>query len=353
MNVQINQLVRSLLQKDDIGQCSLQELQQFAEKNPYFGAAQLLLTKKMQTEAPAQYDEQLQKTFLFFNNPLWVEQVLNGTGKASITPAEKKPEPVPVLVSPEQMDVMETIPEELTREEEVNPEPVLQTETIAAITEPSAMLEEAVAKTEESPAEPPLLQAEPFMALEEAVVKTEALPLEVTKLETEPVAVTTEPVALVEEPLKMEEPPLEIPTLNTDQPVTENEPVKDELLFEPYHTVDYFASQGIRFKEEERPTDKFGKQLKSFTDWLKSMKRLPVSEIVKKVETAAPVNAEKKVEQLAEHSLAEGEVVTEAMAEVWEKQGNTDKAIGVYRKLSLLDPSKSPYFAAKISALNK
>jgi hypothetical protein len=45
--------------------------------------------------------------------------------------------------------------------------------------------------------------------------------------------------------------------------------------------------------------------------------------------------------------------VTEAMAEVWEKQGNTIKALELYEKLSLLDPSKSSYFAAKIEHLKQ
>lgn len=289
MNVQINQLVRSLLQKDDIGQCSLEELQQFAEKNPYFGAAQLLLTKKMQTEAPAQYDEQLQKTFLFFNNPLWVEQVLNGTGKAKITAASQKKEPVPAIV-----------PEEISIVTQPEPEPVAVETTIE-------------------------------------------------KVVTQP-----EPEAIIEEPVeKQEEAGLENPALAMEIINPATVPVKDELLFEPYHTVDYFASQGIKFKEEEKPKDKFGQQLKSFTDWLKSMKKLPVSEIAKTVSDTNPAQAEKKVEQMAEHSLAEREVVTEAMAEVWEKQGNAARAIEIYQKLSLLDPSKSTYFAAKIAALNK
>lgn len=94
------------------------------------------------------------------------------------------------------------------------------------------------------------------------------------------------------------------------------DPATAELTFEPFHTVDYFASQGIKFKEEEKPVDKFGQQLKSFTDWLKAMKRLPVTEITKTVEASS----EKKVAQLAEHSITEREVVTETMAEVWEKQ---------------------------------
>jgi hypothetical protein len=122
----------------------------------------------------------------------------------------------------------------------------------------------------------------------------------------------------------------------------------NELLFEPYYTVDYFASQGIQYKPEEAPSDKFGQQLKSFTDWLKVMKRLPLTELGKSVDP----KEERKVEQNAGQSLTSEEVVTEAMAEVWIKQGNTTKAKEVYHKLSLLEPSKSAYFASKISELN-
>lgn len=262
MNAQINQLVRSLLQKDSIEQCSVQELQQYAERHPYFGAAQLLLTKKLKTENAEQYNEQLQKTLLYFHNPLWVEQLLDDTGTATI----KKPE--------------ETV-----------------AETIVI---------------------PPVVK-EPGPAIAE-----------------EPAIVT----------MGVEEPVVELPTIKIEKIDLSK---KDDLLFEPYHTVDYFASQGIKFKEEEKPKDKFGQQLKSFTDWLKAMKRLPVAEMTTVVES----RSEQKVEQLAETSLKEREVLTETMAEVWEKQGNAEKAIEIYAKLSLLEPSKSTYFAAKIEELKK
>jgi hypothetical protein len=90
MNPQINQLVKSIFQKENLEQCSLQELQRYAERHPYFGAAQLLLTKKMQVEHNDNYNDQLQKTFLFFNNPLWVKQLLDESGNATILPAEKE-----------------------------------------------------------------------------------------------------------------------------------------------------------------------------------------------------------------------------------------------------------------------
>jgi hypothetical protein len=59
------------------------------------------------------------------------------------------------------------------------------------------------------------------------------------------------------------------------------------------------------------------------------------------------------VENLATHSVDDTDVVTEAMAEVWLKQGNIEKAIETYNKLSLLNPAKRAFFAAKIDNLKR
>jgi hypothetical protein len=123
----------------------------------------------------------------------------------------------------------------------------------------------------------------------------------------------------------------------------------NDLVFEPYHTVDYFASQGIKLSQEETGKDKFGKQLKSFTEWLKSMKRLPATEMSKDIDAST----ENKVQHLAQDSVHQSEVVTEAMAEVWIKQGNKEKAIETYNKLGLLNPSKKAYFADLIENLKR
>jgi hypothetical protein len=183
----------------------------------------------------------------------------------------------------------------------------------------------------------------PSMEIEREQNKPEPLPEPVVNenIEKEIEAIPDSPKEeITEQPGK----PVEIPALKIE-PL----PADAGLTFEPYHTVDYFASQGIRFKEEDKPQDRFGQQLKSFTEWLKTMKRIPVSEIA----TPADTGSEKKVEEMAEYSLVERHVITEAMAEVWIKQGNKIKAEEIYHKLSLLDPSKSSYFAAKIEDLKK
>jgi hypothetical protein len=125
-------------------------------------------------------------------------------------------------------------------------------------------------------------------------------------------------------------------------------PNSETLSFEPMHLVDYFASQGIKLSEEE-PKDKLGKQLKSFTEWLKTMKKLPAQDSSQSLSPAEQPDL--TVQALAEKSNQEQEVVTEAMAEVLASQGKRGKAAELYQKLSLMNPSKSAYFAAKIEQL--
>ncbi|HLY71014.1 MAG TPA: hypothetical protein VKR53_14875 [Puia sp.] len=125
----------------------------------------------------------------------------------------------------------------------------------------------------------------------------------------------------------------------------------DVLSFGPYYTIDYFASQGIKVSQEENPKDKFGKQLKSFTDWLKTMKKLPQQADESESESDFDSARNSLIENFAAHSLEQKEVITETMAEVLIKQGKKERAIELYHKLSLLNPSKNAYFAAKIDQL--
>lgn len=120
------------------------------------------------------------------------------------------------------------------------------------------------------------------------------------------------------------------------------------IPIDPYYTIDYFASQGIKLDLEPNPKDQLGQHLKKFTHWLKHMKKLgpeDATEVIRRTDTEADI------QKIAESSNTVREVVTEAMASVLEKQGKNEKAIELYKKLSFLNPHKSAYFADKIKNL--
>jgi hypothetical protein len=310
----VTALVRSIFQKESLDDCSLEELQAMASQYSYFTPVQFLLAEKLRTTDEKLYKEQLQKLSLHFNNPLWLDHLLNlyKTGEFA---AQSQPE------------IPETKKEELTGSTEESSSPDLKVISEEHhISEP--VINEVATDLASNAVE--LIKGEIFESTEKNNEGHEpAVEQNSTNAEIE----TSELVAVEnnESPISM--PPL--PDLN-------QQPAETELSFQPYHTVDYFASQGIKFTPEEKPMDRFGRQLKSFTEWLKTMKRLPESEVPKVFD----IVAEKKVEQMAEHSIDEGEVITETMAEVWVKQGNREKAIETYNKLSLLNPDKSAYFAS-------
>lgn len=282
----VNQLTAVITGKEDLSACSIEELQQLVRRHPAFGPGHLLLAKKLEGEDSSAYRSAIDTLSLYVPNPLWLTNLLSGEADG-VEPVEHPIESIQPLSSDDFITAEQERP--FTKEEVVvQAEP----KNVAPI-EAQSDNEEVVETVEEGQPE---------------------LTIRIPELRIEPI-----------------------------------DPETAELSFEPYHTVDYFASQGILVREEERPKDRFSEQLKSFTDWLKTIKKVPVTEIV----AASTASDERKVEQMAEKSITDREVVTEAMAEVWEKQGDRSKAAAIYRKLSLLDPAKSSYFAAKIEHLKQ
>jgi len=317
MNPDVNELAMAVLKKP-LHECSVDELQQIARQYSYFGPVQLLLAKKLsegsqeQGNNSAQYEEQVQTASLYFQNRVWLHHLLNTNGGSTTNPGDRveetKMETLPA--NEEQNTPVELMTSE-NKEDEIIHEPVKE-----EITEPIENAGEMPQISVEHAGHDPVREINDEelsdVAGKEETIEQPEFPVEMPSLKIEPLQATT------------------------------------SLLFEPFHTVDYFASQGIKFREEEKPKDRFGIQLKSFTEWLKTLKQSPVAAIA-----TSDSMGEKKVEQMAEFSIAERHVITEAMAEVWKKQGNKARAEEIYRKLSLLDPSKSSYFAAKIEELKK
>jgi hypothetical protein len=306
MTNRFDALTQQLFQKS-IADCSVEELENLAKDYPYFAPAQYILLAKLKDADDNGYQSQLQKAILYYHDPIAFDYFLNKEDFDIDFTSVEVPEAVPaekeIEVSSEQEIEKEINEEKFSELKEPELSNEIQTEPSNEIKKPGEIIIENPSGEESAP---------------EEIEREEASKAAISeRIET-------------------------IPAMTAEANQTDT-----GLVFEPYHTVDYFASQGIKLSQEEVSKDKFGKQLKSFTEWLKTMKRLPAAEQVKSLEPGS----EQKIENLAAHSVEGEEVYTETMAEVWERQGNREKAMEVYNKLSLLNPSKRAYFAAKIDSL--
>lgn len=287
-------------------------LKEFTAQHPYFSPAQFFLLQNIKEDA-VDFNSQAVKTGILFNNPHWLNFQLQQTNlpvQQHIAEPAVVEAPESILEIPEQ--VIET-PEAVTEIQEPipqTPEPVLETP------QPVLKRPEHVVEKQEHVLETPGYALGPDNNLPD---DTDANGI--TENEIEPMSIT----------LKMPE---------------QKENLSEAMLFEPMHVVDYFASQGIKLSDNVQTADKLGKQLKSFTEWLKTMKKVHVADEAEKA-----VTTDSNIQVLAENSNADARVLTESMAEVLVKQGKLAKATEVYQKLSLLNPAKSTYFAAKIENL--
>lgn len=150
------------------------------------------------------------------------------------------------------------------------------------------------------------------------------------------------------------EAPEKLTNILSEQLAQFQEPLKEEKLsFEhEEHTTlqkDYFAAQGIDIDLSRVPQDKFTKQLRSFTAWLKVLKHADLEQTTPEIVE----EQEKIITAIAEKANKAEDVITESMAEIWAKQGNKRKAIDTYSKLSFIFPEKSVYFASRIEQLKQ
>lgn len=163
---------------------------------------------------------------------------------------------------------------------------------------------------------------------------------------------------------------------------------QDDFLIQPASADDYFRQQGIEVSTEwpdvkeispehepeiitEEDKEKALMVVMSFAEWLyhissKNQKAKEEEAEQKALKTmwqqqklAAAIQEEseeipEQVFEMAVNSISrKDELVSESLAEVYAKQGKKEKAIEMYQKLSLLNPEKNTYFAARIEKLQK
>lgn len=354
----IQYISQVLTEPQNISDADAESIAALIETYPYFVPARYMDAANKHKKEP--YNNPMMSVMqLYMSNWLMYCQFLNTAMGADasvpvIPKAEEPAAPVAEAVVPEE----ETI---VVAQEEI-PAAIVE-ETPVAVQE-EAFIEEPVVFEEEEI----IVDAEP---VEEAIVVEVQEQEEINMVEEETFVA---PVATEPEPLYTQKKP--VATEDDYQPET------DESFILPVYTEDYFLHQGMQVSNK-LPENLPGKEaspaeeakslmvVMSFSEWLVYFKKRKEQEkeeaegqkavktMWQKEKLAAALEEEneeipEKVFEMAVNSITkEDDLASESLAEIYSKQGKYDKAIEMYRKLSLRNPQKKAYFARKIEVLLK
>lgn len=197
---------------------------------------------------------------------------------------------------------------------------------------------------------------------------------------------------LVEDPIPEQLPIKKTPapesSIQSQIPAEEFKPTQytkqEKPLIYPIYTEDYFLQQGekispvlpedidsLKTTETAEEAAKSLMVMMSFTEWLLHFKsstekqkeetkdQRALKTMWQKEKLAAAIEEENEeipenVFEMAVNSITkEDGLASESLADIYIKQGKLDKAIDMYRKLSLRNPQKNAYFARKIEEILK
>jgi len=281
-------MIQSLFQRESMDEMTLDELKSHAEAFPYSSIIQFLYTCKLKSQYHLDFPEAVSKTALFFDDSSWLNYQLREEGE--------KGNFRKILYGSQHNDTNEVEGLNLPAEDRG------------------------------------------FEGLNLPAEGREVEGVEVVDFDENEGGFHDPAIVQAIEKIELQDP-------NTNPASGTNKDFDFQLT--PYHTIDYFASLGIKINMENEK-DELSLKVKSFTAWLKTMKRLqPGPETVTVKDIQSILNTQNDKENQPEA------ILTEAMAEVYLKQGLREKAIDVYDKLSLQNPLNSHKFADKISQIKE
>jgi hypothetical protein len=325
----------------DLAKVEEATLNKLATSYPYFAPVQMFLSAKLKSENSAEFIKQAQKTSLYFTNPYWLHYLLQEKASKPI-PEDNSPSfvdyqlPNYSTIKPVSEEILPNLEEELAIENQILP---VENDFSNNISIPTIELVKEMMRGIDKQVMPDSSYEENF---EEEINQQPSFG------EQGSIVSQLEPY---NEEAATDLSNSKISNLLSSQLADFKKPVKEEeeleISKEPMHTIDYFASQGIKIDLSKIPQDKLTTHLRRFTDWLKYMKH----DNPNPIDLGTNQDLEEAVEIIANTSNEQKEIVTETMADVLQKQGQLDKAIQLYIKLSFLNPEKSAYFASKIQHL--
>jgi hypothetical protein len=163
-----------------------------------------------------------------------------------------------------------------------------------------------------------------------------------------------------------------------EEEILSETPANEEPLIQPLYTEDYFRYEGVEAKEAIPPPEPEKPEqpqtlmvMMSFAEWLNHFKTKTRKEQEEARDKSAlrsmwqqeklaaaleddPGEIPEDVFEMAVSSITkEDDIISEPLAQIYERQEKWSAAAEMYRKLALKYPAKSTYFASRAEAAKK
>ena len=83
ITMELRSTIQHLFQQSSLDEVSVDTLRSFCNQQPYFAIGQLLLLKKLTQANHPDAQTQFQKTAIYFDNPLWLRQLMTDSQQVS------------------------------------------------------------------------------------------------------------------------------------------------------------------------------------------------------------------------------------------------------------------------------
>lgn len=364
----LTQLVKDpgAVERADLG-----DLRTLSERYPWFSAAHLLRAAGEQRSGDVLYDETLSRTAAHVPTRARLFDLVTGpvrtAPKLSIVPKEvdERPAAVPeaiVEVKPAMPTTQPAAEVEVPAVPPTTPEPGVEQPLAPVEPEPPPMVvAEVPPAAEEAPAEDPLerqiLEAAFASAYDLTLLEPLPAPMPVTTTVTLPAAIVsgTAPTEVPEEPEVVSE---ATPAPAAVVPPSGRLRFSDWLSLETAPVAPPKPRPAAPTPEAEAPATPQEALATPVTPKRAATPQETSALIDRFIQQETPEPKAKATfftpQQAAKKSLDDtAGMVTETLARIYEKQGNTAKAIDAYHRLALKYPEKAAYFAALAKALEE
>lgn len=293
---------------------SKEDWQQLAKEYPFSGLTQLLYARRKKTLST----EDLNKLLIHFDHPLQLSRTLNYERKIEEKKVSQKKEVEVSKETKEEAPVSETkeSKKKTSRLTTIKPKKVEEAKPINKVAEAAPKVAEALVAKE---------IIEEVKTTPEVSEKDDVLEL-INELPEENPIKKEEKIAAPEKEVVAEE------------EVTED-PGDLMVMMSFTDWLHHFKAKSENEAEEKKGKDAIR------SAWQKEK----LEEAMDEEEDVVPDEIFKKA--MKSVSFGDG-LVTEPLAELYVEQGKTEKAIELYKKLSLLNPEKRTYFASRIKDLH-